>query len=997
MDQQNYYYGKHNIGSLNYHQSVFGNSGSEYQATGYSEHPPLHHSTGLNFTNQNSSTTTSNHTNTNTNSSTATNNSTCGHLSNTASAANLSRSANNNLSANTPTNEYNAVSYSRLYSYIPDNTVQNVSSAPTNTQSDCNNITYGSAFNSKSSYETTTNSAHVPVIAVTSNNSHTRGYHHSNISYGSYQNADYSLHKTLSQNYPASGSMGGPASSTQNRPALNASTAFAPMEHHVQQPSAKSRTNTVPDGKTSAKTSVIKPLNAYNTATPASAAGSTPINYTKYPVPVYPANNNKTASNLEKSPSTVNRGMYATNKNADVYCPEPISAARYPNHGYAINATTPATGHTNSHYLAAAANTYPLNYGHHYLTQHQNSVPHHSRNLLSASAYHQASLDESNYFNRQNGLVVRPTPNTYKQPQLQYPNTYSYGRSNVISSASGASANHSSNSHSTLPKPQSQKPVDDSYNPLALDFDSTYERRNSFRSYSSMYGSTYIDPTGYDDYPQYSGFAPTNSVAVPNFYSPKPSSKHLLYNHNSGLNVYNNNAAAAAASHPPSLTQQTSSQSVVPTTTSSSVPTTSMSTVVQQPVPINPSSSQLISSNYDATSLHAHPILPPSLFNNNNKEYCATNQYQQNPYASQILYSTLQNGGYYHPKSNQSPLFPAHSNEVHSVGHDKGSAEKTTMPPQQQQHHHHHHGKYNVIDLEEQINSSKISKVAGGPVVPNPKHHARVNNYAAKMPVINVQDGLRQRKSGSSQIPIESNRNAYNYNSNTLSVYPASNFYQTQQQWQKTVSQNVTMPTASTSITTHLHPKKQSLRDFLSTWNEDEEEEVDATSKKSPSNSHSHLSSKGAPPHLANSKPMRPDKSNKLNENVPVIVQPIHPIAHNPMHASHLQPGRLPPPPTYPGLPIPNAAIIPPKIHIGVTVDNGSQNLPDIIIDIEKTKPADEGEGSSFERTNGKKKLNFLLKFFALKIFIVKYFCVLFFCCSNSRSSKTIRKTLRSQ
>lgn len=889
MDQQNYYYGKHNIGPPNY-QPVFGNSGSEYQAPGFSEHP-----TGSNFNNN------------------STGASSCSDLSNTTSAANLSRAATNHLTANPSTNEYNTGSYSRFYSYIPDNTVQNVSSTTSNA-SDCNNITYGSAFNSKS-YENATSSAQVPtVIAVTSNSSPSRSYH-SNINYGSFQ-SDYSQHKTLNQNYTAGPKM--PSPSTQNRTTLNSSTAFTPMEHNVQT-SVKSRANNTSEGKTSAKTSVIKALNAFNPTALASASasvsGTTPINYTKY-VPSYPmyANNNKTAPNLEKSPSTVNRGMYlntSTNhKNTEVYCPEPIPAARYSNPAYAINVSTPGTGPTNSHYLTS--NGYPLNYGHHYFTQHQNSVsvPHHTRNLLSTSAYQ--PLDESvsaNYFNRQNGLVVRPTPNTYKQGQLTYQNTYNYSRSNIINATN---TNNATSNHSTLPKPQSQKPVDDSYNSLALDFDSAYDRRN-FRQYSSVYGSNYIDPTGYDDYTQYPAFASANSGAV-SFY-PKSSSKHLLYNHSPGM--YNNNAAHVQ------LTPQTSQSMATPSSSQLSLATTSTTTVVQHPVPINPSSSQQISSNYDA-SLHAHSILPPSLFNKNNREI--SNQYQQNPYTTQILYSTLQNGSYY---SSVRPNHSTNSSEPHSF---QACTEKSLQSPST---------KYSAIDLEDQINSSKIPKMPGS-VVQNPKQHQRTNDSGPRIPVINAQEIQRHYEGDSSQNAIQSDKNSCVY---TSSSYPSC--YQLQQEWQRSVSLAPTTTSSSTatktSTTTHLHPKKQSLRDFLSTWNEDEEEEIVVTQKRSYSNHSQNRSRELA--HLSNIKSVRLEKSDKINESLPVVVQPQVQASHFRQQPALVVPSLS----SYSGLPIPNAAIIPP-IHVGISVDNGSQNLPDIIIDIKKTKQAGEG---LFERANG--------------------------------------------
>lgn len=704
MDQQNYYHGKYNIG----YPSVYANTGSEYQATGYTDHSPahLHHPTGLIY-NSNGGSTGSNGSD----------------LSN-VSATNLSRSSSNSTNATSSVNEFSAVPHSRPYSYIPDSTGQNVSSTPSNT-SDCSNITYGTSFASKP-YDQTANLAHVPVIAVTSNSSHSRAY--SNLNYGSFQNLDYSVHKSLNPNYsagthlvptpPSSSSL-----STQNRSTLNSSTAFSsnhPSEHMLQPP-VKIRSNNIVEGKTTAKTSVIKPLNPYNATgsvpvTPAPA----PINYAKFQsYPIY-GNNNKTVSvsNLEKSLST-NHGMCSTNhKSSDVlYCPEPIPA-RYPNPGYPLNVSNAGASHTNSHYLSA--NSYSLGYGHHHLAPQQNSV---SRNLLSSASY-QTSLEENVTANYFNGLVVRPTPSTYKQNPLSYhQNAYGYGRSNIASNASGVSVNHSSNIHAALPKPQTQKPTDDTYNSLAFNFDSTYDSRRNYRQYAPMYGSSYIDSGGYEDLSQYSGFGSAGSV--PSFYATK--TPKGMYNYNPNLNVYNSSG--------------TSHVHLSPQTTQSVTTTSSTSTIVQQPVPINPSSSQLISSKYDVTSLHAHPMLPSPLFNsNNNKDYCSSNQYQQGTYSSQILYSTLQNGNYQPSiKQNQITVLPTNAPEGHSL---QNKVYKEKHPTSAE--------KYSVVDLEEQINSSKIPKVAG-PATSNAKPAQRVSDLGPKMSIMNVQESQRQRKSDSSQ------------------------------------------------------------------------------------------------------------------------------------------------------------------------------------------------------------------------------------------------------
>lgn len=929
MDQTNCFYEKHG------YQTVYTNSGSDYQTTGYSDHSlsHLHRPTGLINSNSTGS------------------NSTCSDLS-SASAANLSRPSGNSVNANSSLNDFTPPY--RLYSHISDSNVQNVSSAPSNT-SDCNNITYGGmsshTYTSKS-YEQTTNSAHVPVIAVSSNSSsHTRGYSN----YGSYQNIDYSLHKSINQNYnhaalvPSSSSSSSTSSSSaQNRSTLNSSAAFVPNHpiEHILQPNVKSRSNNiVAEAKPSAKTSVIKPLHSFNTSgsVPVTPA-PTPINYAKYTT--YPAlygNTNKTASTLDKSPST-NRGNSlnsSTNHKDVLYCPEPISA-RYPNPGYALNVNTAGAGHASSHFLSA--NNYPLNYGHHHIAQQQNNIAH-TRNTLPPS--YQTSFDESgpaNYFNRQNSLVVRPTPSTFKQNQIPYQNPYGYARSsNITNNATGVGANHPNNSHTTLTKPQSQKPMDDTYNSLALDFNG-----RNFRPY--MYSSNYTEPAGYDDYTQYPGFTSPNTNSV-SFYPTKAPSK-FLYNYNPSLNMYNNSASHVHLS---------------PQTTQSTATTTSSSTI-QQPVPINPSSSQLISSNYDATSLHSHPMLQSALFNNNTKDYYSSNQYQQSPYPSQILYTTLQNGNYYPTmKPNQTTHFPSNVSDVHSL-QSKVYAEKQLPPPAE---------KYSSIDLEEQINSSKIPKGHSGPMALTSKPVQRLNDMGPKVPTMNVQESQRQRKTDSSQNTIENNRNAYAY-SNNLNMY--SGGYQPQWQWQKAAS---SAPATTSSTTTHLHPKKQSLRDFLSTWNEFEEEDIDTMNKKA-STSNSQRSDDSR---TGNNNGIRFEKPNKIKENVPVIVQPLAlPPVQSQIHASHLHSALVPS--SYPGIPISNVPVVPPKMHVGITAE---QNLPDIIIDIEKTKVG--GEGECFERTNGKYRLTFKTKIFCNENYV---FFSSYLCSSHSTSAQSIRKTVHS-
>lgn len=899
MDQQSHYYGKHN--TLNY-QTSFASSDTDYQATAYndSSHQNLHHPTGINF-----------------------NGSSIGGASNLcnndpsgSSIANYSRSTNcNNLSANqsTATEYNNGAVYNRLYSYMtsenPISNTQNASSTASNA-SNCNNISsYGATYNNSSkSYDTTTNSAHVPVIAVTSSNSSIpTNYHHSNINYGSYQNVDYSLHKAINQNYSSSAVMPTP---NQNRSSINSiaattATSFQssnnPIDRSVHS-STKNRSSGQSENKLSAKTSVIKPLNEYSNAT------ATAINYTKYAAS-YPAaytNNNKSAANLDKlsSSNSSNRGMFATNnnttsthKNTEVYCPEPISA-RYANPNYTLSVTSPATAHTNSHFLAS--NNYHLGYGHH-LSQHQSTVHHHSRNLLQSSGY-QMPLDETatvNYFNRQNGIFVRPTPNAYKQCQMPYQNAYCYGRSS--NSSSNNTANNTANSsHSTLPKPQSQKTINE---PINSAFDGSYDRRH-LRQYSSMYGSNYIDSNTYDEYQQYSGFA-SHNVHAASFYQPKTSPKNL-YNYNSGLNVAYNNSNNTNTSQ---LTPQ-NIQSVISSTSSIPVTTTTTTTIVQQPVPINPNATQLISSNYDTSSLHS--ILPSALFNST-----TTNQYQQNSYTPTILYPTPN----YLPsvKSN----LPAVSLANHVASNEKIYSEKLIAPAAE---------KYSSIDLEEQINSSKILK------------HSRT---CSKIPTNHHLAEMQMNRTNGNQMknPTPLNINANNKNQYVYNYNAYNNCYQQQQHPQNWHKPNLTNSSLSTP-SVHMHPKKQSLRDFLSTWNEFEEEEADSGLKIPIPKAYIDLTKNES------SKPLNYEKRDKHREKTAhAIVQPIPQLPQPSQLQSQLQ--SSPMGSAFHELPISNAQIVPPKIHVGITVNNGNnsvQNLPDIIIDIEKPKVA--GEGECFERAN---------------------------------------------
>lgn len=225
----------------------------------------------------------------------------------------------------------------------------------------------------------------------------------------------------------------------------------------------------------------------------------------------------------------------------------------------------------------------------------------------------------------------------------------------------------------------------------------------------------------------------------------------------------------------------------------------------------------------------------------------------------------------------------------------------------------------------------------------------RINDVVHKSIAINIPININDYFCfGYSQNAIESNKNAYLYNSNSY-----SDCYQPQPHWQKSAS---SVSATRSSTTTHLPPKKQNLREFLSSWNEFEEEDVETTERRTSSQVQNTDEA-----HASTNKAIRFEKPNKSKESVPVIVQPTPQIVQPTpqMHPSYLQSALASSP--YSTLPIANVPIVPPKIHDDITVDNGNQNLPDIIIDIEKTKGG--GEGECFERTNGKENILFSLHF----------------------------------
>lgn len=956
MEDQSYYYPKHNIASLNYQS--YSAASNDYAASAYNESTPqsLYHG----VLNSHSST------NQTGNSSTTNTNSHCSGLATASNATNYTRTASYNQSNAT---DYSSAAYGRYYqAYAADPTLANTTNLSTTTSStaDCNNLSYGTAAYTSKSYDTTTHSSHVPVIAAataaTSNSSQSSNYHPNTINYGSsYANIDYNTQKTLNANY---GSAAAAASmlSAQNRAALSSSAAYASnaIDQSMQAP-AKSRGSSTAESKQSGKTSVIKP-NTYN-------AAAAPINYTKYGT--YAAYGNpKTNPSLDKLASSGNGGSSSSrdtynvsnHKSGELYYPEPISA-RYANPGYALNVTTPATAHTNPTYLTS--NNYI--YGHH-LAQPQSTVHHGRNSILTANGF-QTVLDDpmqASYYNRQNSLVVRPTPNTYKQCQIPYPNAY-YARN-----PSGSSSGTGVPSAASLSKSQAQKLVSD---PTSLGLDSSVDRRYMHKQYASMYGANYLNASSnYDDYSQYSGYATPNVNAAASFFPTTTQAQKMMYNYNHSLNAYNTNVNG---SHLSLSSSQGGLSSMVPSTTS--IPTTTVTTtasIVQQPIPINPNTTPLISSNYDS-SLHA--ILPPLY-----KDYGS--QYAQGSYPpSHILYQTLQ----------QSANYLSSMKSAGVVGpSEKMYADKVK-------------DRYGV-DLEEQINSSRILKQAAkqssqgqqvshtsaamstatttttgaavssataAPIATMPTVYGGMmsnRDYDIQMKAAGESNATRMRNAAIvNSYDGYGGNGEYYYHRDSRRVHPHHMSWPDARVTSGTtttvtISITTTTPTTTTAAAppVYRHRKKQNLREFLSSWNEFEDEDVSEASRNRTvkSNQYNATGTGGAQATSSTPNVIHFEKRDKHSENT-VVVQP---IPQFPQPSQHLIPNPILPPQSYhhhhhnphhhhhshhhqQSLPTASVQPLIPKITI-VDVDNGTQNLPDVVIDTEKQKSNNGAE--CFERAN---------------------------------------------
>lgn len=790
-------------------------------------------------------------------------------------------------------------------------------------------------------------------------NNNASGYA-ANINYGPpYQDLDYSsAHVKNTNQYYAipTATMANPTSNTSRithtmnvtPAAAAAATASVANESIIHLHQSSRHLPAQYDGRLSAKTSVIKSLNSYT---------SSPINYSsKYVVP-YPAavahsNNAKSvmnvaataapndetgsmhscstsSSSLIRSPvfsgGSGGSGSSATASNyksPEVICPEPIT--RYAsNHTFAVSTNNNAS---NGHYLPAS------NYG--YANHHS------SRSAMHPTAYQTQVNNDSTagigtYYNNPNSLIVRPTPSNYPKCQLPYPNSYNY--TTVPTTRAGIVQKHSSQKTTAIAD-------NDPIGAASTLVDDTYDR-HYHRSYNAMYNTNYMDM--YDDYPyQYSAASAVGPSGI---------NTNTPYYHHQQQKSMSSAAAAAAAkamygTYGNGLNMYSGAQQTQPnhsaTTTSSSPSMQSM------PVITTTSGSQMISSNFDMNarahcqaSSTVHPIVPNPVYGTNKDYYATATSTAAAPgsYPCSYMYPPFANSNY-NPTAaatkatvvtSAAEALPV-SNSSNSIGYNVPhhySYEKSSMHPM-------HPEKYSLIDLEEQINSSKILKVSRASQqfhhpkqqLPPPSSMNRQTNAGKVMP--NAEYSGAYRKT----IPShrgQSQQYVYNYN-----VY--NNCYQ--QKWQPTTSLPQRDNAAAVAAAAADNLKKQSLRDFLSSWNDDEEEgesDPGANGRKSGKT-------------MTHSTRMAETSENVLMQSQPIIQLPhkVMPVQQTAPQQPFIQTQHVPPTVIHHDNSN-GTAMKTPKIHVGITVDNGcnsAHNLPDIIIDIEKPKVSSESE--CFQRAN---------------------------------------------
>lgn len=606
------------------------------------------------------------------------------------------------------------------------------------------------------------------------------------------------------------------------------------------------------DAKVASKTNVIKPLNVY----------PSPINYKMMPSH-YPSHVNSKLS-IADAPvnSPINGSNSSSNRSSNTttypsknsYCKPtevicPEPIARYPAHGFPPMPPTNNNVAT-QHYYPPVTN---------YLTGYNQTAPSMSRQMYHPTRtnplpanYHSMTPTEdgktANVASYYNSQIVRPTPSNYTKSQLPQ-----YGHA-----ANYNSTRHSlpatQNVHMPIPK-NGVADYDMSHHSTMATHathDESYDRHYR-ANYNQMYNTNYIDM--YDD-----------------FYLPKPMPKYNSY----GMNMAQ----------------------------SSTVPSASQSNNLTINPSYDTSASATHQTHHQSTQQHhqTYPIVPNPIYS---KELYSSQQMTQQ---FQSNYLAMPSCNYATNGMTAAEASTPNSNYLHHYGKPlaMGATEK-----------------YSYVDLEDKINSSTILKANRMTAQSAKDYLQHQTNYQQTYKASMAYPGsasmmlskanMMQRKTTMSSANA---KNQYVYNYNTY-----SNCYQEQRPGHLMPG----MQKPYYAVPLPIRPgeqclagmstdasKKQSVRDFLSSWNEDEEEEGD----------------------------LGKNKSNFCNEAVNLQNSYIRRVTETVLEAQK----KL----TMPFVSDSSAA---PKIHVGITVDNGgTHNLPDIIIDIEKPKVA--GDGECFERTN---------------------------------------------
>lgn len=317
---------------------------------------------------------------------------------------------------------------------------------------------------------------------------------------------------------------------------------------------------------------------------------------------------------------------------------------------------------------------------------------------------------------------------------------------------------------------------------------------------------------------------------------------------------------------------------------------------VAQAAPVQQASAPVYGSAFDTPKQPTnYPLVPNPIYGG---------EYYQ-PQASAKAYSNLQ-PAYPQPyaAAKSCSVAPADSHPVNNAYYHYYGG-KPMVPAQ----------KYPYIDIEDKINSSMIVKNRSLQQYPA---DYRALNYST-LPK-SVYDGAAAKADCRGSALNTKNQYIYNYNAYNHCYQeqprPMPAHLNSKQGWLPSVG----CPRISSVATTAEQLKKQNLREFISSWNEDEEEENES-------------SAPNVEPKTAGT-----DDPYSMKKAAAAAAA-----------AKDLS--------TQPYLP--HESVAAPKIHVGITVDNGgssAHNLPDIIIDIEKPKL--NGDGECFDRSAAPQNLS---------------------------------------